>query len=393
MPAATLPLPHQLPVEIACRKGIGHPDTLAEAIAELASIRYTQYCLNTVGAVLPHSFDKVAILGGPALFTDASGGPDRPVRVLFAGAAAPGFAGHPVPLRDLLAKAARDVLSSALPGFDRLALQFHYEITNAATIPAWPARSADPRIGQTDLAGDTAYLASATPSTTDLLARLTESWFAGCPWAGSDIRVTVLRRGADWRITALIPALAGSFNTSDQFHEAAKATADALHTELTDRLPGRINLVCNPPAAAVIPPHLTVSGSAVDFGESGLVGRGNGPSGVRNSAHRAGDEVPFGRSPTGHIAKTGGWLVDQAAAAVARQYGPARVGVLWWQGTRYRDPAAIEVTTTDGDPPGAAQLVADTLTRTDWLPDLLAGHYLPRLDPVPVLLSALEARP
>jgi S-adenosylmethionine synthetase len=48
------------------RKGWGHPDTLADHLAERLSRTYGRYTLAEFGAVLHHNFDKLGLLGGPA---------------------------------------------------------------------------------------------------------------------------------------------------------------------------------------------------------------------------------------------------------------------------------------------------------------------------------------
>ena len=56
----------QYPFEVVERKGVGHPDTLADGIAESISLAYSQYCLEHFGAVLHHNVDKTALFGGMA---------------------------------------------------------------------------------------------------------------------------------------------------------------------------------------------------------------------------------------------------------------------------------------------------------------------------------------
>jgi len=45
-------------------KGLGHPDTLADGIAEVADAAYSNLCLRYAPAVLHHNFDKVYIGAG-----------------------------------------------------------------------------------------------------------------------------------------------------------------------------------------------------------------------------------------------------------------------------------------------------------------------------------------
>ena len=56
--------PASHPVEIVERKGIGHPDTICDALAEELSRTYSQYCLERFGLVLHHNVDKALLCGG-----------------------------------------------------------------------------------------------------------------------------------------------------------------------------------------------------------------------------------------------------------------------------------------------------------------------------------------
>ena len=52
------------PVEIVERKGIGHPDSLCDGMAERISREYGRWCENNLGGVLHHNFDKVQLVAG-----------------------------------------------------------------------------------------------------------------------------------------------------------------------------------------------------------------------------------------------------------------------------------------------------------------------------------------
>lgn len=101
-PASSFVLPHDADHEVVERKGLGHPDTVADGIAELTSIRYSEYCLREFGAVLHHNLDKVAVLGGRVAFGPTSGHYVRPLRIVFGGRAsrADGIPTHDVTASD-----------------------------------------------------------------------------------------------------------------------------------------------------------------------------------------------------------------------------------------------------------------------------------------------------
>lgn len=391
------PLPHELPIEVVERKGVGHPDTLADGIAELASIRYSQHCLDVAGAVLHHNLDKVAVLGGRVAFTDTDGVYDRPLRVVFGGRISTTFAGRELPVREILEQAAVDHLRAALPGFDRVRLEVRHETTDSSKFPHWFApRSLDdlPERSRA-FSNDTAYLVGFAPHTaTETVVLLAEAWFRRLPWAGSDIKALAVRDGRDWTVTVCVPALAGHLTSSAEFDDAVIAAAGELTGILQQRLPGPVTMVCNTRGSRTDPisgQYFTLSGSAVDYGEDGLVGRGNARTGAISGAHLAGNEATYGKNPAYHVGKVGGWLADEAARTVAAEFGPCRIALLWRNGAPYDQPASIEITTEKEAPPGAAgALVRATLRRTDWMEDLLAGRYLPTVAPVEDLLADLD---
>ncbi|MEU6462638.1 methionine adenosyltransferase [Streptomyces sp. NPDC046976] len=391
------PLPHELPVEVVERKGIGHPDTLADGIAELASIRYSRHCLDVAGVVLHHNLDKVAVLGGRAAFTDTDGVYDRPLRVVFGGRISTTFAGRPLSVRDILEQAAVDHLRTALPGFDRVRLEVRHETTDSSKFPHWfaPRSLEDLPERPRAFSNDTAYLVGSAPRTaTETVVLLVEAWFRRLPWAGSDVKALAVRDGATWTVTVCVPALAGQLTSAAEFDDVVAAAAGELTELLAERLPGRVTVVCNTRGSRTGPisdQYFTLSGSAIDYGEDGLVGRGNARTGVISGAHLAGNEATFGKNPAYHVGKVGGWLADTAARTVAAEFGPCRIGLLWRNGAAYDDPASIEITTARPAPPGATgELVRATLSRADWMDDLLAGRYLPTIEPVENLLVELE---
>ncbi len=76
-----------LPVEIVERKGIGHPDSLCDGIAERISVEYCRWCLENLGTLLHHNFDKVQLVAGEVEVGFGGGHMIRPIRIQIAGRA------------------------------------------------------------------------------------------------------------------------------------------------------------------------------------------------------------------------------------------------------------------------------------------------------------------
>jgi len=57
---------YKLEVEFVERKGLGHPDYIADAVAEAVGRELSKYYLENFGVILHHNVDKVLVIGGQA---------------------------------------------------------------------------------------------------------------------------------------------------------------------------------------------------------------------------------------------------------------------------------------------------------------------------------------
>ena len=77
----------EMPVEMVERKGIGHPDSLCDGIAERVSVEYTRWCKENLDKQLHHNFDKVQLVAGEAFVDFNQGGIKKTIRIQIAGRA------------------------------------------------------------------------------------------------------------------------------------------------------------------------------------------------------------------------------------------------------------------------------------------------------------------
>ncbi len=100
------------------RKGFGHPDTLADHLAEQLSRAYSRWTLENVGAVLHHNFDKLTLLGGASQVWYGGGRMVGPVRVLVNGRATRSCGGVRVPVDELIMETVTGFFRQRLPELD-----------------------------------------------------------------------------------------------------------------------------------------------------------------------------------------------------------------------------------------------------------------------------------
>ncbi|MEM3222030.1 MAG: methionine adenosyltransferase, partial [Saccharolobus sp.] len=77
----------KLQVELVERKGLGHPDYIADSIAEEASRKLSLYYLKKYGVILHHNLDKTLVVGGQASPKFKGGEVLQPIYIIVAGRA------------------------------------------------------------------------------------------------------------------------------------------------------------------------------------------------------------------------------------------------------------------------------------------------------------------
>ncbi|MCK5547589.1 MAG: methionine adenosyltransferase, partial [Thermoplasmata archaeon] len=106
------------PTEIVERKGIGHPDTLADAISESVSRNLCKMYLEKFNSILHHNTDETQIVGGQSAPSFGGGLVLEPVRIILVGRATTEVNGERLPYRSTAVRAARDYLGKNCPHLD-----------------------------------------------------------------------------------------------------------------------------------------------------------------------------------------------------------------------------------------------------------------------------------
>lgn len=83
--ALARPIAAEGPVEVVERKGLGHPDSICDSLAEAFSRALCRYYLERFGAVLHHNVDKLLIAAGQSRPAFGGGQVVEPLRLYLGG--------------------------------------------------------------------------------------------------------------------------------------------------------------------------------------------------------------------------------------------------------------------------------------------------------------------
>lgn len=389
------PWPGAGPVEIVERKGLGHPDTLADALAERMSVAYSRHCLEQYGAVLHHNLDKLYLRGGHCRNDLGVFEMSEPVTLTIGGRVSTSFAGQPTGHQDLFEHVARSYLASVMPRFDHERwLRIEHATTDRSRYSTWfhPGSLADIPELDAPTASDTAVVTAwwpETPAERAVLAleRYLNQQGAGPrhPHLGQDIKVMAVRRGRHVDITMNVAVHPLAAPDLDAYHDILNRLQGELEEVAATILTGTCDWQLNINTHSANPhqgkrQYLLGSGSCTEFGEEGFVGRGNSPAGYIPLHRPKSAEAAYGKHPTYHAGKVYTIHAQEIARAVHAAAGiPATVTIACRHSDPLRSPSFVDITLHgDASPDEARQLTQDFLETTDHLALALDGHLIPR---------------
>ncbi len=338
-------------VELVERKGIGHPDTLSDGLAEQVSVRLGRYYLEHFGAVLHHNVDKVSISAGRSKPAFGGGEVLEPIEVTLGGWATFDVHGELVPVEELAQEAARTWLKACLP---RLDIDRHVRI-HCHIRPASPeltglfgsAKDTVPLANDSSIGVGFAPLSKLEHTVLEIERRLnSKEYLAIHPEAGTDVKILGQRRGQDVLLTIARAFVGRNLTGMPDYLEAKlhlMAFAQGTAHELGVPLSCLVNTGDQPNAGSV---YLTVTGSSVEAGDDGQVGRGNRVNGLITPHRPMSLEAIAGKNPVSHTGKLYNVLATQLAHRIVARI-PSVLGatcILVSQvGRPLDDPSLVEV--------------------------------------------------
>jgi S-adenosylmethionine synthetase len=326
-------------VEIMEIKGRGHPDTLSDALAERLSSEYACHTQERFGKILHHNFDKVGLLGGRSHVAFGHGRMTAPVRVLLNGRACSRVGNSSLDLEGILETACRDFLAKELP---KLNVNRDIVVLNNLSTSSSPGyvdtgpkdverkdwfepRSLKEIQGHHQLtANDTSAgfgYAPLSPCERFLIALerdlTSEERTCKTPWQGTDIKAMAIRKGKDLNLTICVPQIADYVPSLQAYIENLDLVRSEILKKAKEAFPDvAVSLDINARDNFTIPElYLTATGSSIESGDEGLVGRGNRVNGLISMCRPVSMEGAAGKNPVYHVGK----LYNVAALRIAEK--------------------------------------------------------------------------
>jgi len=318
-----IPLEQQ-EIELVERKCIGHPDSLADGVAESISRALSQAYLEECGAVLHHNTDQGEIVAGESHPKYGGGKVIRPIYMLLDGRATKQFNGINIPTDAIALEAARNYLRTTLTN-----LNLERDIIVDCRLGTGSTDLRDvfkPCQETTPRANDTSFGVGHAPfSETETIVREVSEFIDSTlrlkyPAIGQDIKIMGLRDGNTITLTlacAVVDRYCSGLPEYIEYKEMLKEQVEIVARHYTNRM-----VVVDVNAADDIDTgsvFLTVTGTSAEMGDDGSVGRGNRCNGLITPNRPMSMEATSGKNPINHIGKIYNLLSTELAQECAHE--------------------------------------------------------------------------
>jgi S-adenosylmethionine synthetase len=312
------------PVEIVERKGIGHPDSLCDGIAERISVEYTRWCQENLDTVLHHNFDKVQLVAGEVAVGFGRGDLLRPIRIQIAGRGTPEYKGRMIPMDTIAIRAAKQHVRETMKYLDP---DQHMVVDCYAGAGATVLAHTVNHVR----ANDTSFGCAHWPRSQVENAVFESAQYINYELIkkfpiGEDVKVMGMRRGDSIVLTCAVPFISTKVKDLAEYTEARKGVHDSVQAYAEKLAPGRsltvdVNTADDDAAGEV---YLTMTGTSAECGDDGSVGRGNRVTGLITPFRTASLEAAAGKNPISHVGKLYNVLSFLAAQQIIRDVPEVR---------------------------------------------------------------------
>ncbi len=302
-------------IELVERKGIGHPDSVADGLAETVSRALCKMYLKEFGTVLHHNTDETQIAAGKAAPRFGGGTIVDPTYILLVGRATTEVMKNKnlleLPCKPTALKAATDYLRKTFPNLD---------VESDIILDAKLGMGSDDLTGvyKTSgvLANDTSFGVGYAPfSITDQLVLKTEEFINSkqfkkiLPETGQDVKVMGSR--VDNKITMTvacamvdryIPDKKHYFSAVEELQHKVEQNALDIIAKSGEDIEFKLDVNTGDSKKNDVY-YLTVTGLSQEMGDDGSVGRGNRCNGLITPYRPMSMEATSGKNPITHIGK------------------------------------------------------------------------------------------
>lgn len=324
-------------MEICERKGLGHPDSICDAMMNDISVALSKEYLKKFGRVMHHNIDKGLLVAGQVNVGFGGGEVAKPMLLVFGDRATFTVENETVPVEEITLKTAKEWLKRNLRFVDpEKHMHYQVEIKPGAESLADIFKRGGKFLG----ANDTSAAVGFAPLTeTERIVLETEKFLNGkrfkkeFPESGEDIKIMGLRKNRELHLTVAM-AFVDRFVESEQaYFKKKREILNEIESFVNSRFDmDEVHVYLNTAdkrGRGIGGVYLTVLGTSADGGDCGQVGRGNRVNGIIPLNRPTCSEAAAGKNPVSHVGKIYNLLTYRMAEKIYEKVSGVNEVYVW----------------------------------------------------------------
>lgn len=325
------------PLEICERKGLGHPDTICDAVMNQISVDLSKEYINKFGIVLHHNVDKSLLAAGVATPAFKGGKVNQPMRFVFGDRATFKVGDEEIPVDDIAAKSASKWIKENLRFVNpEEHVVYQSEIKPGSMALADIFERKGKYLGSNDTSAAVGY--APFTNTESIIIELekylnSKSFKKSFPESGEDIKLMGLRKKNDINITVAMAMVDQFIESEVDYFEKQDEIKTAIHGFVDNKFGfDEVSIDLNAldvRGRGIDGLYLTTTGTSAEAGDSGQVGRGNNVVGVIPLNRPMSAEAAAGKNPVSHVGKIYNALCYRIATRVMEDVSGVKEIYVW----------------------------------------------------------------
>lgn len=312
-------------VEIVERKGLGHPDSICDAIMESISLALSKEYMGRFGTILHHNIDKGLLVAGGVERRFGGGRVTEPMRLIIGDRATFKFGDKEIPVGDIAISTAKQWFKDNLR-FVESELNVEYQLE---------MRQTSDELQDIFLRGDKVFEANDTSAAVGY-APLTETerivleselylnsneFKERFPETGEDIKVMGFRKDRELALTIAMPLIDRFIMDESAYFTKKEIVYKAMKEFILDKCNhfGKVDVYFNTldrKGRGLNGIYMSVTGTSAEDADSGEVGRGNRVNGIIALNRPSAAEAAAGKNAVSHVGKIYNILTHKMAQTI-----------------------------------------------------------------------------
>lgn len=324
-------------LEIVERKGLGHPDSMCDAVMDQVSIGLCKEYVKRAGSILHHNVDKSLLVAGKTEVAFGGGKVKQPMLFIFGDRATSDFNGEKIDVDQIAIEVAKTWFKKNMRFIDP---DEHVKYQSELKPGSVGLTDIFKRKGYVLGANDTSAAVGYAPMTrTEKIVLQTETYLNSkgfkqrFPESGEDIKVMAFRNNNVLQLTVAMAFVDRYISSEEDYFEKKAKILDEIHrfaavNTTFESVDVQLNTL-DVPKRSLGGIYMTVLGSSADSGDSGQVGRGNRVNGLISLNRPFCSEAAAGKNPVSHVGKIYNFLTFRLAERVYKDVSELEEVFIW----------------------------------------------------------------